>query len=39
VLAQTSAGDPLVTAAGAREADELRLRFADGSLSAKVSER
>jgi exodeoxyribonuclease VII large subunit len=39
VLAQTAAGDPLVTAAGAREAGELRLRFADGSLSARITER
>lgn len=36
VLAQSADGDPVVTAAGAREAGELRLRFADGSLSARA---
>ena len=39
VLAQTADGKPLPTAARAREAGELRLRFADGSLPARVVER
>jgi exodeoxyribonuclease VII large subunit len=39
VLAQSTSGDPIVSAAGARDAGELRLRFADGSLPAKIVER
>jgi len=38
-LVQSEQGDPIVTAARAREAGELRLRFADGTLPAWVSER
>jgi len=38
VLAQTPAGDPILTAAAARRAAELRLRFADGILPARISE-
>jgi exodeoxyribonuclease VII large subunit len=38
VLAQSASGEPIVTAAGAREAAELRLRFADGSLPARILE-
>jgi len=38
VLAQSPDGQPIVTAAGARDARELRLRFADGSLPARVIE-
>jgi exodeoxyribonuclease VII large subunit len=38
VLAQSASGEPIVTAAGAREATELRLRFADGSLPARILE-
>lgn len=36
-LAQTRAGEPLATAAEARAAGALRLRFADGSLDAQVT--
>jgi exodeoxyribonuclease VII large subunit len=39
VLARSADGDPVVTAAGAREAGELQLRFADGSVAARVAER
>jgi exodeoxyribonuclease VII large subunit len=39
LLAQSAQGEPIVTAANAREAGELRLRFADGSLPARVLER
>jgi exodeoxyribonuclease VII large subunit len=39
VLAQTTTGEPLVTAADAREAGELRLRFVDGSLPARILEQ
>ena len=39
VLARSAAGDPIVTAAGAHDAGELQLRFADGSVPARVSER
>jgi exodeoxyribonuclease VII large subunit len=39
VLARSAAGDPIVTAAGAHDAGELQLRFADGSVGARVSER
>jgi len=38
VLAASAQGQPIVTAAHARAAGELRLRFADGSLPAQVSE-
>jgi exodeoxyribonuclease VII large subunit len=38
VLAQSRGGEPVVDAAGAREAGELRLRFADGSLPARILE-
>jgi exodeoxyribonuclease VII large subunit len=36
VLAHSPDGDPIVTAAGAADAGELRLRFADGSLPARI---
>jgi exodeoxyribonuclease VII large subunit len=39
VLAQSADGSPVVTAASARECGELRLRFADDSLPARVIER
>jgi exodeoxyribonuclease VII large subunit len=39
VLAQAAAGEPVLTAAGARDAGELRLRFADGALPARIIER
>ncbi len=39
VLARSATGDPIVTAAGAQDAGELQLRFADGSVPARVSER
>jgi exodeoxyribonuclease VII large subunit len=39
VLARAAGGDPVVTAAGAHAAGELELRFADGSVEAKVRER
>jgi exodeoxyribonuclease VII large subunit len=39
VLAQSRSGEPVVDAAGAREAGELRLRFADGSLPARILEQ
>ena len=39
VLAQSPHGEPIVTAAHARDAGELRLRFADGSLPARVLDR
>jgi exodeoxyribonuclease VII large subunit len=39
VLAQSADGSPVVTAASARKHGELRLRFADGSLPARVLER
>jgi exodeoxyribonuclease VII large subunit len=39
VLARSTAGEPIVTAAGAQDARELQLRFADGSVPARVSER
>lgn len=39
VLARSADGDPVVTAAGARDARELQLRFADGSVAARVHER
>ena len=39
VLARSATGEPIVTATAAREAGELRLRFADGSVEARVLER
>jgi exodeoxyribonuclease VII large subunit len=39
LLAQTSTGEPVLSAASAREASELRLRFADGQLPARILER
>jgi exodeoxyribonuclease VII large subunit len=39
VLATSRDGSPLPNAASAREAGELSLRFADGDVDAKVSER
>jgi exodeoxyribonuclease VII large subunit len=37
-LVETPAGEPLVSAARARELEEVRVRFADGSLPARVLE-
>jgi exodeoxyribonuclease VII large subunit len=37
-LAQTREGRPVSSARAARERGELRLRFADGSVEAEVSE-
>ena len=37
-LVQDAAGQPVASAAAARRAERLRLRFHDGSLSARVSE-
>jgi exodeoxyribonuclease VII large subunit len=39
VLAQSADGTPVVTAASARDARELRLRFTDGEVAAEVHER
>jgi exodeoxyribonuclease VII large subunit len=39
VLVRSAAGDPVLTAAQARESRTLDLRFADGVLSANVDER
>ncbi len=39
VLAQSTGGEPIVSAADAREADALQLRFADGSLPARIIEQ
>jgi exodeoxyribonuclease VII large subunit len=39
LLAQSVDGEPIVTAASARDAGALRLRFADGSLPARITER
>jgi exodeoxyribonuclease VII large subunit len=39
VLAQAADGEPLVTAVDARKAGALQLRFADGSLPARIEER
>jgi exonuclease VII large subunit len=39
VLASTREGEPLLSAEAARDAEELRLRFADGALPARVTER
>jgi exodeoxyribonuclease VII large subunit len=38
-LVESSHAEPLATAARAREADEVRLRFADGSVPAKILHR
>jgi exodeoxyribonuclease VII large subunit len=38
VLAQSPDGEPIVTAAAASKAGDLRLRFADGSLPARIIE-
>ncbi|HWG08711.1 MAG TPA: exodeoxyribonuclease VII large subunit [Solirubrobacteraceae bacterium] len=38
-VVESAAGDPLTSAARAREARELRLRFADGAVPAEVRER
>jgi exodeoxyribonuclease VII large subunit len=38
-LVQTPDGEPILTAARAREAADVRLRFADGSVRARVLER
>jgi exodeoxyribonuclease VII large subunit len=38
-LVESAGGEPLTSAAHAREARELRLRFADGELPAEVRER
>jgi exodeoxyribonuclease VII large subunit len=39
VLAQSPDGEPILTAAAAREVEALRLRFADGELGARIGER
>lgn len=39
VLAQSADGDPIASATGAADAGKLRLRFADGSLPARILER
>jgi exodeoxyribonuclease VII large subunit len=39
VLARSAAGEPIVSAADARDAGELRLRFADGALPARIIEQ
>src|SRR6202035_99257 len=39
VLVQSREGEPIVTAAGAREKDDVQLRFADGVLGARILER
>jgi exodeoxyribonuclease VII large subunit len=38
VMVQSPEGDPIVNAGRAREAEEMRLRFADGTLPARVLE-
>ena len=38
-LVQDSGGDPVTSADAARAATALRLRFADGSVDAEVTER
>jgi exodeoxyribonuclease VII large subunit len=38
-LVQSTDGEPILTAAGARAAGEVRLRFADDALHAKILER
>jgi exodeoxyribonuclease VII large subunit len=39
VLVDSSEGEPLLTAAQASEADDVRLRFADGTLPARILKR
>jgi len=39
VLAQSADGEPLVTTVDARRAGTLQLRFADGSLPARIEDR
>jgi exodeoxyribonuclease VII large subunit len=39
VLVQSAGGDPLASAAQAREARDVRLRFADGTLPARITKR
>jgi exodeoxyribonuclease VII large subunit len=39
VLAESASGEPILTAARARELSELRLRFADDGVSARIHER
>ncbi|HEV3035707.1 MAG TPA: exodeoxyribonuclease VII large subunit [Solirubrobacteraceae bacterium] len=39
VLVRSAEADPIVTAVAARDAGDLQLRFADGSLPARVQER
>jgi exodeoxyribonuclease VII large subunit len=39
VLAQSPQGGPILTAAAARKAEAIRLRFADGELPARIEER
>ena len=39
VLAQSPQGEPILTAAAAREAEAIGLRFADGELAARIEER
>ncbi len=38
-LVESPGGEPLASAAQAREARALRLRFADGAVAARVEER
>jgi exodeoxyribonuclease VII large subunit len=39
VLAQSDSGEPILSTAGAREAGDLRLRFADGTVAARIHEQ
>jgi exodeoxyribonuclease VII large subunit len=39
VLVQSAAGEPLASAAVARESEDVRLRFADGTLPARIVKR
>jgi exodeoxyribonuclease VII large subunit len=39
VLAQSASGDPILSVTAARDAGELRLRFADGSLPARITKQ
>jgi exodeoxyribonuclease VII large subunit len=38
-LVESSEGEPLLTAAQASEADDVRLRFADGAVPARILKR